>query len=174
MRSRLLATVGAVTLAAAGALTFAPTASANQTWIQSVGRSSATAPCPADSAAETAAGWTDWTPSWEQWANNGTGGYVCTRSNTWAYESDGSGGYPSAGCVGLDPFNFVDFEGGWSLGPSATDYEDAGCTIPTSPIGLYLVYAPGGPGQAVALCDEAFGTSPSLEFANNAWSCSTE
>jgi len=25
-----------------------------------------------------------WTPSWEQWANNGRGGWTCTRSITWA------------------------------------------------------------------------------------------
>ena len=25
----------------------------------------------------------DWTPSWAQWANGGTGGWVCNRSITW-------------------------------------------------------------------------------------------
>ena len=28
-----------------------------------------------------------WKPTWEQWANGGTGGWTCTRSITWARDS---------------------------------------------------------------------------------------
>ncbi len=27
-----------------------------------------------------------WHPAWEQWPNNGTGGWTCTRAITWAYQ----------------------------------------------------------------------------------------
>ncbi len=37
-------------------------------WHLSLGRASADAPCPAG-----------YSPSWDYWPNNGTGGYVCNR-----------------------------------------------------------------------------------------------
>jgi hypothetical protein len=63
-------------------------ASADQVQVQSYQRTSQTAACAAQPG-ETPwqASWgpdSSWKPSWEQWANNGTGGWVCTRSITWA------------------------------------------------------------------------------------------
>jgi hypothetical protein len=40
-------------------------------WLQAVGRASG-ATCPAG-----------WNPSWAQWPNNNTGGFVCVREQTW-------------------------------------------------------------------------------------------
>ena len=63
-------------------------ASADQVQVQSYQRASQTAACTAQPG-ETPwqASWgpdSSWSPSWEQWANDGTGGWVCTRSITWA------------------------------------------------------------------------------------------
>jgi len=58
---------------------------ADQIWYQSVGRTNADAPCEKSSATESAAGWTKWAPSWEQWANDLRGGFVCNRQITWAF-----------------------------------------------------------------------------------------
>ena len=70
-----------------GSLLTASPASADQIWYQSVGRASATAPCEESTATELADGWTNWVPSWEQWANNSKGGFVCSRQITWAFDS---------------------------------------------------------------------------------------
>jgi hypothetical protein len=40
-----------------------------------------------------------WKPSWEQWANGGTGGWTCTRSITWAHDGVADDPYP-VGSVG--------------------------------------------------------------------------
>ena len=66
-------------------------ASADQVQVQSYQRTSQTAACAAQPG-ETPwqASWgpdSSWTPSYEMWANNGTGGWVCTRSITWARDS---------------------------------------------------------------------------------------
>jgi hypothetical protein len=63
-------------------------ASADQVQVQSYQRASQTEACAAQPG-ETPwqASWgpdSSWTPSWEQWANNGTGGWTCTRRITWA------------------------------------------------------------------------------------------
>ena len=83
----LLAFVSAV-LVLAGSLAGAGAAAADSIQVQSYQRASATAACVAQPG-ETPwqANWgTDasWKPSWEQWANTGKGGWVCTRSITWA------------------------------------------------------------------------------------------
>ena len=76
---------------------------ADSVWVQSYQRGSASEACVAQ-AGETP--WQDswgpnpgWSPSWEQWANAGKGGWTCTRSITWAQtpapaasSSGGSGG----------------------------------------------------------------------------------
>ena len=66
-------------------------ASGDEVWDQSYQRGSASEACVAQ-AGETP--WQDswgtnpgWSPSWEQWANNGQGGWVCSRSITWARDS---------------------------------------------------------------------------------------
>jgi hypothetical protein len=75
----------------AGLLFGARVASADSVWVQSYERSSQTQSCVGQQG-ETpwqAAWGTDssWKPSWEQWANNGAGGWTCTRSITWARDS---------------------------------------------------------------------------------------
>jgi hypothetical protein len=69
-------------------LTWTPAASADSVQVQSYQRASQTGACAAQPG-ETPwqASWgpdSSWKPSWEQWANNGTGGWTCTRSITWA------------------------------------------------------------------------------------------
>lgn len=71
-----------------GALAGANSVQADSVWVQSYERSSQTQACVAQ-AGETP--WQDswgtnpgWSPSWELWANNGNGGWTCTRSITWA------------------------------------------------------------------------------------------
>ena len=63
-------------------------ATADQTWYQSVGRTSSDAPCEESPTEDLAAGWTQWSPSWEQWANGAAGGFVCSRQITWARTPD--------------------------------------------------------------------------------------
>ncbi len=84
--------------AVAAMLMGARIASADEVWFQSHQRASASDVCVAQ-AGETP--WQDswgpnpgWSPSWEQWANNGQGGWVCSRSITWARDSS-----PSISCA---------------------------------------------------------------------------
>lgn len=125
MRPRWLAAIAAIVIAVTGALTLATPAAADQVWHQSVGRASADAACPADSAADTSAGWSPWTPSWERWANAGTGGFVCSRAITWAYEG---GDAPFPGCQQKSADTWMNF--GWSrvLAGDMPLYDDSGCT----------------------------------------------
>jgi hypothetical protein len=73
---------------AAGGLTLAPSASADSVQVQSYQRASESEACSAQTG-ETPwqAAWgadSSWHPTWEQWANDATGGWVCSRSITWA------------------------------------------------------------------------------------------
>jgi hypothetical protein len=72
-------------------------ASADQVQVQSYQRASQSEACAAQPG-ETPwqASWgpdSSWSPSWEQWANNGTGGWVCTRSITWARSASSARSY---------------------------------------------------------------------------------
>jgi hypothetical protein len=83
----LFASVSVVAMTAS-MLIGANIASADQVQVQSYQRANQTEACAAQPG-ETPwqASWgpdSSWSPSWEQWANNGTGGWVCTRSITWA------------------------------------------------------------------------------------------
>jgi hypothetical protein len=81
----LLATV--MTLALLPMLSTVSPATADQIWYQSIGRDGSDAPCDESSTEDLATGWTQWAPSWEQWANNSAGGFVCNRQITWAYDT---------------------------------------------------------------------------------------
>jgi len=102
MRNRLIAAT-AFTLAMGTGLTgMAAPASARdlpptpvllvqeQVWFQSFQRASETAPCVAPASLDIAwqADWpaseNQWTPSWAQWPNGDTGGWVCNRQITWS------------------------------------------------------------------------------------------
>ena len=87
---RFLATLS-VLVVVAGMLFGANVASADSVQYQSYGRASQTEACTAQ-VGETPwqASWgadSSWYPTWEQWANNGTGGWTCGRSITWARDS---------------------------------------------------------------------------------------
>jgi hypothetical protein len=86
----LLGGLSAVTLFA-GMLLGANVASADSVQVQSYQRDSQTAGCPHQSwETPWQANWgldSSWKPSWEQWANTGTGGWTCTRSIVWASSS---------------------------------------------------------------------------------------
>lgn len=123
--------------------TTALSASADQIWYQSVGRANADAPCQESSADDLTAGWTQWTPSWEQWANNGNGGFVCNRQITWDFTtSSGSTGRTS-------PFGEIGPGGGliflrsggktyemapkdWSVNEGGIEWCDVSTTVSTS------------------------------------------
>ncbi len=82
-----------------GSLLTASPAAADQVWYQSVGRTSADAACERSSTTELAAGWTQWAPSWAKWVNKNTGGFVCNRQITWAYDSTSTSGSSSVTCT---------------------------------------------------------------------------
>jgi len=88
VRSRKFLAALSALAAVAATLLGANVASGDEVWFQSYQRGSASEACVAQ-AGETP--WQDswgtnpgWSPSWEQWANNGQGGWVCSRSITWA------------------------------------------------------------------------------------------
>ena len=90
-RAKSLFAALSVLLMIAATLFGANVASGDEVWHQSYQRGSASEACVAQ-AGETP--WQDswgtnpgWSPSWEQWANNGQGGWVCSRSITWARDS---------------------------------------------------------------------------------------
>ena len=94
---RFLATLS-VLVVVAGMLFGARVASADSVWYQSYGRVSQTEACTAQ-VGETPwqASWgadSSWYPTWEQWANKGTGGWTCGRSITWAKDSSCAAGGP--------------------------------------------------------------------------------
>jgi hypothetical protein len=91
VRSRKFLAALSALAAVAATLLGANMASGDEVWYQSYQRGSASEACVAQ-AGETP--WQDswgtnpgWSPSWEQWANNGQGGWVCSRSITWARDS---------------------------------------------------------------------------------------
>ena len=88
VRARFLLVVSSALVMVAGAVVGGGSASADSVWVQSYERSSQTAECEMQ-AGETPwqASWgtdSSWKPAWEQWANDGKGGWTCTRSITWA------------------------------------------------------------------------------------------
>jgi hypothetical protein len=176
--SRLVAAGAAALVTAGFGIGFAAPASANQVWIQQVQRASADAPCDIPAVEGDAAGWSAWAPSWAQWPNGGEGGWVCSRSITWAKDTPPPGAnspsaYPSAGCVlGAPTPEYVDFAGGWSL-DTADVWGDAACTADYFGVSPYqFVYAPDGASQAADLCAEAGFTVGNLQsFAEPVWVC---
>ena len=177
----IVATIG-VTLG--GAVAVAPSASAQGepiVWHQSVARASADAPCPTTSDADKAAGWTDWAGSWDQWPNDGKGGYVCDRSITWAYEADASAG---SSCVLVQTLPaYYDFGSSYffAYGDPGTSYYDPACSEFRSS-GLFntnIVWAPGGSSQATARCQSAFSptwvaTRPDILLGPDVYVCAPQ
>ena len=88
----------------AGFLAGANAAAADSIQVQSYQRASQSGACTAQPG-ETPwqADWgsdSSWKPSWEQWANNGSGGWTCTRSITWARDEASGAALYSVGEVG--------------------------------------------------------------------------
>ena len=81
---RIASSMAALVLVGGTLVAVAVSASADEVWYQSVGRASAEVPCPVSTGIELEAGWTQWSPSWAQWGNQGKGGFVCDRQITWA------------------------------------------------------------------------------------------
>jgi len=85
--TRLVAGIAGAFMAV-GALASANSVQADSVWVQSYERTSQTQECVAQSwETPWQAAWgsdSSWKPSWEQWANGGTGGWTCTRSLVWA------------------------------------------------------------------------------------------
>ena len=94
-RARFLLVVSSALVMVAGAVVGGGSATADSVWVQSYERSSQTAECESQAwEAQWQASWgtdSSWTPSWEQWANGGEGGWTCTRSITWARTPASSG-----------------------------------------------------------------------------------
>ena len=92
-RTTRIATVGSALALGFGALgvTVVAPASADAVWHQSVGRGTAEQACPESAAADLEIGWSSWGATWEEWVNDGTGGWACTRSITWARSGGGAG-----------------------------------------------------------------------------------
>jgi len=178
--SRLVAAGASALLVTGFGIGFAAPASANQVWTQQVQRASADAPCDIPAVEGEAAGWSAWAPSWAQWPNGGEGGWVCTRSITWAKDtpppgmmsSGGGSAYASVGCVQGSPSEWVDFLGGWALPEGSPDYlEDPTCTTSNGPILWDIVYVPDGADPST-LCIEAWGTDEDLtNFGYPVWGC---
>jgi hypothetical protein len=174
---RIMATAAATVLVAvAGMLTGATSASAadtDQIWYQSVGSPSQDAPCPESDAADLAKGWTPWVKGYEDWPNDGKGGWTCGRSILWAKGSPApsSGDYPSIGCA-LADIAYYDFLGGWSLPALTGGFSDAACTNPTSAyLAVPAVYAPVG-WDASDLCLDAFGLPVSFgPYGDDLYGC---
>lgn len=134
--SRMAAlTAATITIAGGLAVAIGGSASAGETWVQSFARSGPDAPCVAPAELDIAwqPDWTgspDWTPTWEQWANDGAGGWTCTRSIGWAKsspEGTSSDVVQGAGCVLVFPDEWVQFGDGNFLA-EAPSYEDNTCT----------------------------------------------
>ena len=88
VRSKTFLATLSVLVVVAGMLFGANVASADSVQYQSYQRASQSEACAAQ-VGETPwqASWgadSSWYPTWEQWANNGTGGWTCGRSITWA------------------------------------------------------------------------------------------
>ena len=87
-RARFLLVLTSASVMVAGVVFGGGSATADSVWVQSYERSSETEECESPSwETPWQASWgtdSSWKPAWEQWANDGQGGWTCTRSITWA------------------------------------------------------------------------------------------
>ena len=103
VRTRPFFALSSALVMVAGMLFGANIATADSVWVQSYERTSQTEACTAQPG-ETPwqASWgtnSSWSRSWEQWANSGQGGWVCSRSITWARTSTASSSGGGGGSV---------------------------------------------------------------------------
>jgi hypothetical protein len=137
---RILIVLSSLAVVSGGLFGLAPTASANSVQVQSYQRATQSEVCAAQTG-ETP--WEDawapdstWHPTWEQWANHGTGGWTCTRSITWA---------KTIGCVqvqlDVDGVVWANFESGDFLSAGAQGFADQYCSIVSEIAGYDGVWA---------------------------------
>ena len=151
-RKSLLTAVVSMVLVV-GALAAATSASADSIQVQSDQRASQSAACTAQPG-ETP--WLDswgddpsWHPTWEQWANNGKGGWTCTRSITWAHAD------PEASCTHVLPDTNVILDPSGFIPANSLVFLDAACTIDNGEAGnppYGFAFAPGGLLAAESIC----------------------
>ncbi len=161
---RRVGAAAALVLIAGGSMLTASSASANQVWNQSIGRANADAKCSESSGADLTAGWSAWSPSWGQWANNLAGGFVCNRSITWEYDA------PSGpGCLNGGGGQFINFAGQVVVPVGAPSvYLDSACSINPEIARVTYVYADNST-LADALCGPSLGVSTAGD--ENVWYC---
>ena len=126
---------------ALGAVGIAPVVSADQVWHQSFGRASAASACPTPSPVEVAAGWTPWGASWEQWPNNGNGGFTCSRAITWAKHPTGAGCTQVQMNLGQVTAGWGNFGSGYFLPIRSVSFSDPDCAVPFGDWGADIVFA---------------------------------
>lgn len=134
-------------------------------WHQSYERASAQAECPAPEGEtpwqDSYSGQREWTPSWAQWANGGTGGWVCNRNIVWAQVVVSNCQFVGA-LAEVD--YFAQFGGGWSAPAGSPQYTDPSCSVAGGTLGQYFVLA-SSETQANARCAE---TDPNYIDGNSA------
>lgn len=179
---RIASSMAAMVLVGGTLVAVAGSASADEVWYQSVGRASAEAPCPVSTGTELEAGWTQWSPSWAQWGNQGRGGFVCDRQITWAYSPTASN-FP--GCQFIadlriteppeGPFDvslYGQFGNGLVIAADTYLFSTPDCSGETSEsttvsVAVNTVFA-GSQGQAQALCpvdtDAELGVNASFDL----------
>lgn len=161
--SRFVAAGAAALLTIGFGIVAASPASADQVWIQSIGRASADAVCPDSDPADLARGWSKWAPTWEKWMNDGAGGWTCTRSIVWAKATPP----PSLlDCVQVINIAWFDFTGTNWLPEGTQGYTDATCTTLTGVyMGAVFVVADSQP-AAQTICD-AHGGGTATNFGGD-------
>lgn len=92
-------------------------------------------------------------------------------------ELAGDSGSAVAGCVQIGSYpSSVDFGGGNYLALGATVWFSADCTdgsVPNGSLSTYLVYAPGGTSDAIAICSANSRAAGLLSYSymNNVYAC---
>ena len=160
-------------VAAGLAIPGASAASASSTWVQQVGRTSADAPCDIPAVEGDAAGWSDWTRTWAQWPHGGDGGWVCSRSITWAFDSApvvDSG--PVVNCVSLGGW-YVDFGSGWTSAFGSPWFSDSSCTVISISSSSFNLVLAAGEAEAESRCLSAFAYSGMVSQwgSSDVWGC---
>lgn len=185
-RFRLAGALASVAVLAGAALSGASPASADEIWHQGIERAGERAACPKSSGDELASGWSEWAPSWAEWANNGKGGFVCTRDIVWAKSGGPGSNSPSSGgaralgdwdCVSLQQYpavHYADLNGSDVIPYLTQMYLRSDCTEPNGLFAWQGVYVPEGTEtEAEALCIEVYGDASQLFHFNGgfAWGC---
>jgi hypothetical protein len=155
----------------------ASSASADQVWHRSVGRVSAASACPTSSAADEAAGWSQWGGTWELWANGGTGGFTCTRSINWAFDEPTKEPTSASVCTPFGGGAYILVDPSGFIPSGAPAYGNGTCS---PPVVLFLggipygaAWTSGGVVEASAICQAGNPGVAGIEAMNifSTWVC---